>query len=115
MQNEGFFLSNSFNDFLSNIYTEDFLRQLYMFSRSSNIDEAFEKIMGLNYVMFTEEFSNGLVGLSKRLELDLKFYYGKSNYDSVQISNEEKQRLHEMLEPEYQLIDHVKRHIFKSG
>lgn len=79
-----------------------------MFSRSFDIDEAVQNIVNLNFVMFTEDFANGLNELSERLDLKLELYHGKSGYDPVQVGDEEEKRLRDMLEPEYRLLRHVK-------
>ena len=82
-----------------------------MFSRSFDIDEAVQNIVNLNFVMFTEDFANGLNELSERLDLKLELYHGKSEYDPIQIGDEEEKRLRDMLEPEYRLLRRVKAHI----
>lgn len=111
LRQEGSWLGGSFSDFLDNIPTAHLMRQIYMFSRSFDIDEAVQNIVNLNFVMFTEDFANGLNELSERLDLKLELYHGKSEYDPVQVGDEEEKRLRDMLEPEYRLLRRVKSYI----
>ena len=79
-----------------------------MFSRSFSVDEALEKLASLDCVFFTENFSEGLSRLSTRLKLDLKVHRGKSQYLPVEVTEAQSERLREMLEPEYKLLQKVR-------
>jgi hypothetical protein len=103
-------LGNSFTSFLKKIPREHLMRQLYMFSRSFNIEEALVNILKLNIVMFTEDFPKSINRLSKFLNLRLQIYHRKSGYDPVALNDEEKKLLREMLEPEYKLIERIRKH-----
>lgn len=96
-----------FSDFLDKIPRAHLLRQLYMFSKTFNVDEAIAAVSRLNYVMFTEAFGEHLNRLGSLLQLNLCSFSEKAGYGSVAISEDERARLREMLAPEYALVEAV--------
>jgi hypothetical protein len=110
MRLEGSWLGGTFGEFLNKIPREHLLRQIYMFSRSFSRDEAVERICSLDTVLFTEGFASGVKKLGSELGMELKLYHSKSGYDPVDISSEEHLRLREMMEPEYRLLESVRKH-----
>lgn len=112
---EGGWLGNSISDFLTRIPDKHLLRQLYMFSKTYDVEEAVERIMGLGNIMFVETYDRDLAELSARLSLDLKVYHAKSKYDRVEIEEKERDRLREMVRPEYLMIRLIKERLGKPG
>lgn len=95
----------NFSDFLTRLPRTHLLRQLYMFSRTFNVDEALAALSKLNFVMLTERFRDHLERLGSLLHLDLEPFKEKAGYGKVAISAEEQARLQEMLAPEYALLE----------
>jgi hypothetical protein len=108
LRQEGAWLGQSIADFLDNIPAEHLQRQLYMFSKSFDVNEAVECLSELESVMFTEHFDRGLAELSQRLRLDLQLLRSKSTYDPVEVDQKSLGRLREMLDKEYLLLDRVR-------
>jgi hypothetical protein len=109
---EGMWLGASFGDFLGNISKLHLLRQLSMFSKSFDVDEAYDNIMNLSYYFFLEDYSSGVAELSKRLDIDLQpLHQNKtSTRTRVDIGDHEMDQLRSMLEPEYLLINRLRNH-----
>jgi hypothetical protein len=68
---ERHWMGNSFSDFLKRLPREMVQQQLYMFSRSFDVDEAIGNIASCSHVMVMEEFSAGLDRLNAKLGLRL--------------------------------------------
>lgn len=104
---EGEWLGDSFDDFLDRIPPEHLKVQLWMFSEKFNIDEAIQRIRNLSYVMFTEQFSDGLKQLEQTLGLSLQYQHRRSSRKG-EISPQSIARLREMLADVYTFIGKVK-------
>lgn len=104
VRTEGPWLGSNFGDFLDNIPKTHLLRQLYMFSKTFDIDEALENLDALSFVLRNEHFDDGIAELSSRLELPLKTLRSKSGYDEVRITDPEHARLRELMQPEYRML-----------
>ena len=104
MEIEGEWLGNSVEDFLSNIPQEHLLRQIYMFSSSYNIEEAYSNIINCSYFCFTEEFKEGICDLSQYLKIDIPILHVRKTNLEININQEGIDRLKKILEPEYKLI-----------
>jgi hypothetical protein len=103
------FYGGSFKDYMLSVPRKLLLGQLYMFSESFNIDEAYEKIRSCSYFFFTEQFSAGINDLSSKTGLPLKTIHArKSSIENNSISDEDKIILRELLEPEYFLMNKLK-------
>jgi hypothetical protein len=110
MRTEGKWLGDSFADFLQNIPREELLNQLYMFSRAFDVDEAFENIMGCSHFFFTEEFSSGLSSLSSKLGIALQPITASKGRMNSEITEQDRRILESRLEPEYILLDKLKKY-----
>ena len=109
MEKEGKWLGKNFNDFLSKIPKEHLLNQLYMFSESFNIDEAYKNINNLSYYFFTDSFNKGISEISKEINVELiPIHVHKSSID-VDIPKKDIDHLKKILEPEYELYNKLKR------
>ena len=100
-------LGKSFTDFLSRIPKEELLNQIFMFSPNFNINEAQDKILNCSQVIFTERFQQGILELSARLNLPLESVHIRSADLSPLITPKERERLHSLLQPEYDLYQRV--------
>ena len=108
LRSESNWASLDFDHFLDNIPKCHSHHQLYMFSQNFDIDEAFEKIMGLDFVMLTESFDEGLKKLSSTLDRELLVHREKSYQNKGVVSPEQTERARALLAPEYQLLEKVK-------
>lgn len=109
MKTQGKWLGDSFDYFLNTIPKEHFLNQIFMFSKNIEINEAFDKLCSLNHIVFTETLSQDMTDLGQKLNLDLSISNQKSYGHKENISESQKSKLIELLEPEYKLIEMLKR------
>jgi hypothetical protein len=109
MKLEGAWVGDSLSDFIQRVPREHLLRQLYMFSPTFNVDQAVENINSLDSVMYTESFDQCLKKLGDRLGFSLASYRSKGGYDQVDVHQEELERLRELLEPEYTMLEKLNR------
>jgi hypothetical protein len=68
---ERHWMGDSFSDFIERLPREMVQQQLYMFSRSFDIDEAIANVASCSHVMVMEEFAKGLEQLNTKLGLRL--------------------------------------------
>jgi len=108
MKTEGQWLGNCFNDFLNNIPKKYLENQLFMFSKSFDISEAFDNIMKVDMILDIGNFNDGLARLSKELGINLSSLNEKKYYHTVKISDAEINHLRDRLKNEYELISTVK-------
>lgn len=108
-------LGTCFNDFLSKIPREHLLRQLYMFSRTFNQQEAFEKVISCSHFFFAEDFSRGIQELSSKIDIKLSPIHIRKSRTDFSITQEDLTRLHSLLEPEFLLIEKVKKYYEARG
>jgi hypothetical protein len=109
MKTEGRWLGESFDDFLKNIPKEHLLNQLYMFSSNFDVGEAFHNIATCSHFFFVDQFSLGISQLSSKLGVDLQEFRARSASMDVDIHQEELSRLRDKLEPEYFLIEQLRK------
>ena len=115
MESESKWFDREFGDFIENIPREHLLNQIYMFSRNFDQDEAFENIQNCSHFFLLEQFSQGIAELADRTALSLApIHIRKSEYDEA-IPATEMERLHDMLLPEIQLYDRLKKAKVTSG
>ena len=90
------------------------MRQLYMFSKKYNVEEAYEKISQLSHVFVLEDFTLGINELSTKLNMKLPIFHisKSSEKESIstlslihEIQNNKiiHERAYEILKPEYSL------------
>jgi len=109
MTTEGHWLGNSFDEFLYNMPKEHLLRQIYMFSKTFNINEAAERIINCSFYMFTEQLAAAISNLSVILDINLPLgHEAKSVYKSG-INDATLIHLKEMLQEEYKMLEMVKK------
>ncbi|MEK6477326.1 sulfotransferase family 2 domain-containing protein [Catalinimonas sp. 4WD22] len=105
---EGAWLGNSFEDFLDNLPVHHLKNQLYMFSDILDSSEAFDNIMKLDHIMFTENFTSDLKKLETKLSLQLPLLKIKSYGYKADIPKNSLSLLREKLKDEYLLLEKIK-------
>lgn len=109
MVTEGPWLGNCFEHFLDSIPRKHLLNQLYMYSRDLNIGEATDRIAQLSHVFFTSEYDHGVAELNKKTGLQLEPLHRRRASFSGEIQESSRVRLREMLQAEYDFLEHVRR------
>jgi hypothetical protein len=107
MKVEGMWLGNSFRDFLSMVPKEQMLNQIYMFSKSFSIDEAFERIVNCSHFFFTEHFNRGVEVLSEKLKIKLSPVHSRKTAVDITFDPIDIEVLCSMLAPEYELYNRL--------
>jgi len=79
-----------------------------MFSKNFDLDEAYENIMGLDFVMFTETFDQDLKKLAARLDRTMNVYREKSYMNKKALTPQQITRAEELLAPEYELLERIR-------
>lgn len=115
MKYQAGWLGESFDDFLDRIPRRELLNQIYMFSDSFDVDEAYDRILDFNHVVFTEAFTLGVNTLARRLQLPLTPLHVRRASVELQVTDAERQRLSEMLEPEFELFWRLRRALWPGG
>jgi hypothetical protein len=90
--------------FLSSVPREDLLRQLFMFSKTFDVDEAVERLHDCSHVFQTENYEESLAELAVKLDLPLKMRRERMSASHYELSSGHRERLRELLEPEYEMI-----------
>lgn len=108
LKREGPWLGNSFADFVKNMPPEHLFNQLYMFSESLNLNEAFDAIAQCNHLMFTEQFNKGLNQLSEKLGCSLQSKRKNRSRTDVMIREDEIEAARHRLHSEYDLLERVR-------
>lgn len=98
----------SFRDFLERVPAERLLTQLRMFSARFDPSEAAERALACSATCFTETYPEDLRRVAAELRLDLGEKRERSFGERVEPSEEERERLHELLAPEYAMIERVR-------
>jgi len=106
-------LGNSFADFLNNIPKDELLQQLYMFSRQMQVTEALDGILSCSHILRNENFSVDCDVLSRKLQIDLQPMHIRRTSIKTDIDQGQLDRLRDLLEPEYRLLEHLQPHLQK--
>jgi hypothetical protein len=115
MKIQGKWLGESFHEFLSNISKEHLLRQLYTFSETYDIQEAFENITKCSHFLFTEDFNRGVEELSLKLGIPLNAVHARKTSVKYSPTEGELEHLRFMLEPEIELYKRLKEYKSSLG
>jgi hypothetical protein len=99
--------AEGFDHFLDVLPPPQLLRQLFTFSRSLDVGEAADAIAACSSVFMCESFETGLAELAKRLDLPLQFRHDRPSQGTPPDLGTGAERLHELLEPEYQLLERL--------
>ena len=109
MKTESAYLGESFSDFLTRVPPSVLLNQLYMFSERLDVEEAFGRITHCSHWILLEEFDAGVRRLSEKLGIDLRPIHVRKSPLEVAVDERDRQRLRCLLEPEYRLLDRLRR------
>jgi len=108
MRVQGKWLGKNFGTFIRKVPQNHLSRQLFMFSKNFNVEEALENIEKVDYFFFTENFENGVAELNRRLQLPLTPLHIKKAKTAYEILDSEKNELRELLSQEYEMIERLK-------
>jgi len=107
---EGKWLGNDFSDFIDRIPREHLLNQIYMFSANFDTAEALENLRKTSFSFFTESFSDGIERINEMLSIKLSLLkVNRSDRSRLKVPEAQISRLREILEPEYQLLELMRK------
>ncbi len=98
---------DSLRDYVRGARREDLLRQVYMFSKRLDVNEAADGIQSCDFYFFTERFTEGVAELSERLQMPLRVWKANKARVEVDVAEDEIAELREIVAPEYQLIERL--------
>jgi len=101
--------AGDFISFLDKVGNNRLMRQVYMFSKKYDLDEAYERITNLSYFCLTERFEEGVNGLNKRLKTKLTFMHENKGGYKFKPTAKEITLLKERLEPSFVLYERLKK------
>jgi hypothetical protein len=103
---ESHWLGNGFSDFIERVPDEHLMRQLYMFSKKFDAQEAKNFIdANLNFYFFTDNYNDGMSKLCSVLGINLKVLHRRSTQGmNIELDKREQLRAMERLEPEYEFL-----------
>ncbi len=101
--------TGGFDAFLDRVPDIHLLNQLATFSKRLDVSEAAERITGCSSVLSTSDFARGLGDLARRLDLPLAEHRARVTTARSTLSDGQRQRLRERLEPEYELMRRLER------
>jgi len=93
-----------FGNFLACLPVRDLRNQLYTFSGSGSVPEAAERILACDLIMRTESLDHGIGKMAKYLGVPLTAQRTRQSIFDFRPTGAERERLRELLEPEYQLL-----------
>lgn len=101
---------NGFSDYIDNLSKKHLMNQLYMFSRDCDVQTAVRNVEKLSAVFFQHNFNNSIHDLSQTLNLDLsiKRERGNSRKVPINISEAEKEKAMQYLQPEFEFYNIIK-------
>ena len=105
MKTEGPWFGNSFDHFLDHMPKEHLMNQLYMFSADYNVEEAVTRLRSLDKVLYTQNLNHQLKDLGRQLGHELPISNQKTFNIRPTFEEEQRARLREMLDPEYQMLE----------
>lgn len=100
--------AGGFDRFLDQLPPTDLLNQLHMFSNRWDVEEAAETIGRCSLVFFTEDMASGLARLSQLTGRELPERHERRSKVRFEPSDEQRDRLADMLAPEYALLERVR-------
>jgi tetratricopeptide (TPR) repeat protein len=115
MAREAPWIEAGFDGFLERISRQDLLRQVFMFSRRFDVGEAIQNMGTLNRVMFLDnEFERDFDGLRGDTGLALDYVHERAAKAKFQPTESQQERLYSLLEPEYRLINEMRKRLRPS-
>ncbi len=105
---EASWIDGGFDGFLERMDRRELLRQVFMFSREMNVDEALQNLGWVDRVLLLDDnFEDDLEALRGDISLDLQYIHERAAKAEFQPSDDQHARLRELLEPEYRLYDEM--------
>lgn len=84
------------------------MAQLHMFSPTFDPEEAAQRALECDAVLFTETFSEDLRALGEQLGVELREHRERGFVPRIEMSERELGLLRERLEPEYRMLEIVR-------
>lgn len=111
------FLGESFDNFLDRVPPQKLMPQLYCFSKEFCINEAVDHALSCSAILFTEDFSDGILKLGQTLNLPLREKKERSFSKAInfQMDDLNRDRLLEMLQDELTFISQVQTELAKKS
>lgn len=110
MGKEGKWVGENFSDFLDKIPREHLLREVCMFSKSFDPQEAFENIAQCSYYYFVEDLSSAIKELSSKLNIELPPIHARKSSLNLQMTDAELDKARHKLKPSFDLIEKLKKY-----
>jgi len=82
-----------------------------MFSKSFTISEAVDNILTCNHINFLESFNDGIKILENKINIKLKLLHADREICQININQLELDQLREILYPEYEFIEQIKKEL----
>jgi len=112
---EKYLIEDGFDGFLLNVPDDVLKRQLFMFSKDLNIDEALENLSKCDLVIDLDSFEEGIAELRRRTGHAIEYSHDRKAKVNFKPSEIELARLREMLEPEYRFLERARREVMREG
>ena len=103
-------IGKSFSDFLERIPREHLLRDVYMFSKTYDPQEAFENIARCSYCYFVEDLAGAMQELSTQLNIGLRPLHARKGGIKMPLSEAEYEQARLKLKPSYDLVEKLKKY-----
>lgn len=113
-QEERHWMGATFSDFLDRIPRQHLQNQLYMFSQQFDVEQAIERVSGLEHVVMFDELADGMKQLSDKTGIELGLRHDRRGASQFEIEDGDRARLKEMLYEEYEFYDAIKSHVAVS-
>ena len=110
-RDEGGWISNGFSGFIEAIPAEHLKRQLFMFSKMFDLEEALAEALSCNKVIFLENYAEGLAELSRETGYPLEYSHDRQSKIPFEMTETDKGQLRELLEDEYRFLDQLRERI----
>lgn len=99
--------SEGFDRFLDRVPSFHLSNQLYMFSASGAVDEAVDRLGGLDMVLRTERLDCDLPRLESALNLSLSLSRERTSLFPFRPTSAQRDRLQDLLAPEYEMLRQI--------
>ena len=112
---EGKWVGKNFSDFLERIPRRHLLRDVYMFSKTYDPQEAFENIAHCSYYYFVEDLAEAMKEMSARLNTGLRPLHARKGGIKMPLPEAEYEQARRTLEPSYALMEKLKKYASAAG
>jgi hypothetical protein len=104
---EGIWLKGGLAGFLKNMPRNHLHNQLYMFSARYDLNEALDRVSGIDFVCFTDNLAKGIKHVGDSLHLDLQPRHDRASKSSFNPTCSEIDLLNEYMMPENHFIEAI--------